>query len=81
MQPLSPFLFLICAECFSSLIRTQVQCKKWQGIAMGRRAPIITHLLFVDDSLLFMQDSDDFVMGLLRTLQRYKLLSGQVVNL
>lgn len=64
---LSPFLFLIYAEGFSGFIRTLVQNRDWQSIAMWRRAPILSYLPFADDSLLFMDASEHSVSVLYRT--------------
>jgi hypothetical protein len=52
-DPLSPYLFIICADVLSSLLtNAQINKKiKWVKIAQG--APEITHLFFADDSLMF----------------------------
>lgn len=50
---LSPFLFLICAEGFSGMIRHEVSKGFRHGIWIARDAPELTHLFFSNDSLLF----------------------------
>ena len=50
---LSPYLFLLCAERFTSLLATTKDKGQLHGVLVYRRAPSISHLLFVDDSLLF----------------------------
>ena len=52
-NPLSPYLFLLCAEGFTSLLQKVVLEGNIQGVSICRRAPRISHLLFTDDSLLF----------------------------
>ncbi|CAL9021650.1 unnamed protein product [Prunus brigantina] len=52
-DPLSPYLFLLCAEVFSGLIAQAEQQGFLHGIAISRGAPSISHLLFADDSFLF----------------------------
>ena len=60
-DPLSPYLFLICAEGFTSLLaKTEIEVRL-HGVAVCRSAPSITNLLFADDSLIFCQANKDEV--------------------
>ena len=52
-DPLSPYLFLLCAEGLSTLLKKALKDKEIQGVAAARNGPKITHLFFADDSLLF----------------------------
>lgn len=52
---LSPYVFLICSEIFSHLIQTSVAKGKFQGLKISNAGPSISHLLFADDSLLFVR--------------------------
>ena len=54
---LSPYLFLLCAEGFTSLLQKVEMESNIHGVSICRSAPKISHLLFVDDSLLFYQAS------------------------
>ena len=56
-DPLSPYLFLLCAEGFSALLAKSKEKGRIKGVAMCRNAPYISHLLFANDSLLFCQVS------------------------
>ena len=50
-NPLSPYLFLICAEELSYLINKKIDQKMITGIKVYQKSPQISHLFFVDDSL------------------------------
>ena len=52
-DPLSPYLFFLCAEGFTSLLTKAKGEGKLHGVSICRRAPSISHLLFADDSLFF----------------------------
>jgi hypothetical protein len=52
-DPLSPYLFLLCAEGLSALIRKSEREKAIRGIAICRRGPRLSHLFFADDSIIF----------------------------
>jgi len=52
-DPLSPYLFIICAEGLSSLIRNAEESEVISGTSICHGAPQISHLLFVDDCFLF----------------------------
>ncbi|KAK2664303.1 hypothetical protein Ddye_002877 [Dipteronia dyeriana] len=48
-DPLSPYLFFLCAEGLSCLIRKAVQKRDIAGFNCTREGPKITHLFFIDD--------------------------------
>ena len=50
--PLSPLLFLLTVEGLSRAIKEHVLAKNIEGIPVGRGINI-THLMFVDDIILF----------------------------
>jgi hypothetical protein len=54
-DPLSPYLFILCAEGLSALIRDAETRGELQGIRVCRTAPVVSHLLFADDCFLFFQ--------------------------
>ena len=51
-DPLSPYLFLLCAEGFSALLAKAEEDGLISGVKICRNAPSISHLLFADDSLI-----------------------------
>lgn len=48
-DPLSPYLFLLCAEGVSSLITKYEKLGLIHGVRVARKAPVLSHLLFADD--------------------------------
>ena len=52
-DPISPYLFLLAAEGLSCLLKSRTQSSNLSGISVSASAPMVSHLLFADDSLLF----------------------------
>ena len=52
-DPLSFYLFLLCADGFSSLINKAVRSHTMNGLSICRGCLMISHLFFANDSLLF----------------------------
>ncbi|KAH9708700.1 reverse transcriptase domain-containing protein [Citrus sinensis] len=79
-DPLSPYLFIICAEGLSSLLRKQERAGLMHGVRVARGAPIVTHLFFVDDCFLFFHANEQEARIIKQLLASYGAASGQVVN-
>jgi len=80
-DPISPYLFLLCAEGLSSLILDSVNKKKLHGMQIAKGAPCISHLFFADDSLIFARANVTEAQHILEVLHLYEQGSGQIVNL
>lgn len=79
--PLSPYLFLLCSQALSALLKRSVQLRGIRGLRCARKAPEITHVFFADDTLLFGQ-ADIVTSNLFREiLDLYESASGQSINL
>ncbi|KAL4281411.1 hypothetical protein GQ457_03G020580 [Hibiscus cannabinus] len=52
-DPLSPFLFLLCTQALSALLTVEQISGGLAGLCASRNGPRINHLLFADDSLIF----------------------------
>jgi hypothetical protein len=52
-DPLSPYLFILCAEGLSTLLHKAEREGKITGLPIAKGGTKINHLFFADDSLLF----------------------------
>jgi hypothetical protein len=79
-DPLSPYLFLICAEAFSCLLNAAEDRGDIKGVHVCPEAPSIKHLLFADDSLLLFKIKSQSTSHLQYILSLYEDCSGQMIN-
>ena len=79
-DPLSPSLFLLCAEGLSALIHQAARNKLITSISITRGCLKVTHLLFADDCILFCKAVPDECHLLRSILMDYEEASGQKVN-
>lgn len=80
-DPLSPYLFLFCVEGFSALLKRAQNDGKIKGVNFGGTGPHVTHLLFADDSIVFLEGTKENMETLKDILAQYEAASGQRVNL
>lgn len=81
VDPISPYLFLLCAEGLSAMLIKTDEENRIKGIKLAPNAPRVNHLMFVDDSLLVVEASLQSVQTINAILQTYEECSGQVINL
>lgn len=79
-DPLSPYLFLLCAEAFSALLKKGERDGLLAGVKICNGAPSISHLLFADDSLILIRATKGDCSHLRTILQLYVNCSGQMIN-
>ncbi|KAF5447955.1 hypothetical protein F2P56_033465 [Juglans regia] len=79
-DPLSPYLFILCAEVLSSLLNHAEFSRAISGVPIARGMIHINHLLFADDSLLFCKANSLEWSRLLFVLSLYENASGQHLN-
>ena len=73
--------FFLCAKGFTSLLAKAELEGKIHGVFVCKRAPKVTNLLFVDDSLLFFRAIQTEMEVVNEILQTYAQASGQNINL
>ena len=79
-DPLSPYLFLLVFEGLNGLINKSVAMSDLQGFSLCKYGPQISHLFFVDDSMIFCRAKMGDVQALQSALTLYEKASGQKVN-
>lgn len=79
-DPISPYLFLICAEGLSCALKAVGPVHLSRGVRVGIHSPWISHLLFADDCIIFSEASQRGANRLQRILDIYSRVSGQLVN-
>ncbi|XP_019177733.1 PREDICTED: uncharacterized protein LOC109172938 [Ipomoea nil] len=79
-DPLSPYLFIICAEGLSLLLQDAQAKGRIHGCRVARGAPPISHLFFADDSLFFFKANMQETLEVKHCLEIYEEFSGQSVN-
>ena len=79
-DPLSPYLFLLCAEGFSALLSQAEQNGRLQGVKVCQRALSVSHLLFADDSLILFRANGSDAQHVQGILDLYEECSGQMIN-
>lgn len=75
-DPLSPYLFILCADILSHLIKSRVDDGDIRGIRIGIGVPSVTHLQFADDSLFFCQANVRNCQALKDVFDIYEFYSG-----
>ncbi|KAL0439961.1 UNVERIFIED_CONTAM: putative mitochondrial protein [Sesamum latifolium] len=80
-DPLSPYLFSLCAEDFSNLIQQEERCGNLQGVSICRNDPKISHFLFAGDTLIFCQATREVVQCVRTILHLLEATSGLRMNM
>ncbi|KAK4389652.1 putative mitochondrial protein [Sesamum angolense] len=78
-DPLSPYLFLLCTEAFSSLLQCAKREGRLHGVSICWGAPGISHL-FAYDTMIFCRASLMATHSIRGVLEVYRKASGQEIN-
>ena len=70
----------MCTEGLHGLLRKAATNGDIWGVSICQNGPKITHLLFVDDSLIFCRAKESECQSLLQVLATYERASGKQIN-
>ena len=79
-DPLSPFLFVLVVEVLNLMIEKATSMQHWSGISVCNNGPILTHLQFADDTILFTSQGMESLLNIKKTLILFQLASGLQIN-
>lgn len=79
-DPLSSYLFMICMEGLSALIKSYERRGIIKGISVARGAPSVSHMVFADDSYIYRHANKEEAMQIMEILAIFEQASGQKIN-
>ena len=79
-DPISPYLFIICAKSLTALVRNYESRSLIHGCKVVRSIPIISHLFFADDSFFFFKANMQECQHIKECFSIYEKASGQLIN-
>jgi hypothetical protein len=80
-DPISPYLFLLCAESLSSLLQHAENTRVIFGVPTTVKGPKLSHLFFTDNNLIFCKANSVEWRRLLKILGIYEAGSGHKLNM
>lgn len=79
-DPLSPYLFILCAEGSSAMLCKVEGEGRMSGVAAVKRGTKISHLLFAYDCVIFNKANKGNWKAIQEELEKYERASGQALN-
>ncbi|XP_043705252.1 uncharacterized protein LOC122655077 [Telopea speciosissima] len=80
-DPLSSYLFVLCAEVLSSKLAIALHERSIHGLQINKGGGSIFHMAFANDLILFGEASMSEARALNEVLENYCKFSGQAINL
>ncbi|CAN6682317.1 unnamed protein product [Malus baccata var. baccata] len=80
-DPLSSYMFLLIREVLSRLIQVVVENKSLDGVKLGVTGPVLSHIFFADDMLIFFRANVKNCRNLVNLLRLFCDALCQEVNL
>ncbi|KAH1055495.1 hypothetical protein J1N35_033560 [Gossypium stocksii] len=78
--PLSPYLFVLCTEWLGHSISAALSQGFWKPIRLSRLGPVLSHLFFTDDLVIFCRVDEHHGRILKRILNEFYEISRHKVN-
>ena len=79
-DPISPYLFLLCTEGLSAMLKKEESDGQIKGVVVYKGASHVSHLLFANDSIVFCRASVEECDRLIKVLKEYEGDSRQKLN-
>lgn len=79
-DPISPYLFLLCAEGLSALIQEKQASGALHGCKIANSPPVVSHIFFADDCYLFFRATLVEAQCIKDCLHLYENATGKKVN-
>lgn len=73
---MSPYLFVLCVNKLSHIINDAMEDKKGGCMKAERNGPQISHLMFVDDLILFRKATKNKIQCVVEILHTFCVASG-----
>lgn len=80
-DPISRYLFILVGNTLSMLMRYAIHEGTLKGIKLNRYCPVLSHLLFTDDSIFFLDGKIQECQNLALILHQHCYATGQKINL
>lgn len=80
-DPLSPYLFILVLNVLSWLMQKAMVDGNYKGITLNTHCPTLSHLLFADDAIFFLDGTILECQNPATILNQYCFATGQVINL
>ncbi|KAG0500607.1 hypothetical protein HPP92_000679 [Vanilla planifolia] len=77
--PLSPYLYVIASEFLSALMH-EYETKQLLGFRPGQHAPMVSHLLYADDVLIYGHATRKAARSIRSVTQRFSKAAGLLIN-
>ncbi|WMV30238.1 hypothetical protein MTR67_023623 [Solanum verrucosum] len=79
-DPLSPALFILGDEVLSRMLNLLHQNQMYKGFQMELKGPLINHLCFADDIIIFTTGIKQSLQHIMKTISTYEAVSDQLLN-